>query len=128
MSANGKPRKRPSSLMAQASALPSVENSLDEFIAKANETLLDPSAFNSAEVRREEDEKRKEADALRWKATEQQMRVVLTANDARLVDGPTAAGAYVLRVEDARRDEALQRLRQSGQIVLAEPIEPADPR
>jgi hypothetical protein len=61
-------------------------------------------------------------------STEQQIRVVLTANDARLVDGPTAAGAYVLRVEDARRDEALQRLRQSGQIVLAEPIEPADPQ
>ena len=74
MAANGKPRKRPSSLMAQASALPSVENSLDEFIAKANETLIDPSSFNSAAVRHEEDEKRKEHDALRWKATEQQMR------------------------------------------------------
>jgi hypothetical protein len=76
LSANGqaKPRKRPSSLMAQASALPSVENSLDEFIAKANETLIDPSTFNSAAVKHEEDEKRKEHDALRWKATEQQMR------------------------------------------------------
>src|ERR1043165_1929529 len=63
-------RKRPSSLMAQASALPSVENSLDEFIAKANETLIDPSSFNSSAVSLEKDEKRKEQDALRWKATE----------------------------------------------------------
>lgn len=61
-------------------------------------------------------------------STEQQIRVVLTANNARLVDGPTAAGAYILQVEDARRDQALQRLRQSGQIVLAEPLEPAGPQ
>jgi colicin import membrane protein len=67
-------RKRPSSLMAQSAQLPSVESSLDEFIAKANETLVDPSSFNSEQKVREEDEKRKEADALRWKATEQQMR------------------------------------------------------
>ena len=59
-------RKRPSSLMAQASALPSVENSLDEFIAKANETLVDPSTFNADLTRRDEDDKRKEHDALRW--------------------------------------------------------------
>jgi hypothetical protein len=66
-------RKRPSSLMAQSASLPSVENSLDEFIAKANETLIDPSTFNADQKAREEDEKRKEHDALRWKATEQQM-------------------------------------------------------
>src|SRR5678815_3679856 len=64
-------RKRPSSLLAQATSLPSVENSLDEFIARANETLVDPNEFKAI---KEEDEKRKEADALRWKATEQQMR------------------------------------------------------
>jgi len=82
-------RKRPSSLMAQANALPSVENSLDEFIAKANETLIDPSSFNSEQVRQEEDNKRKEQDALRWKATEQQMLQSQAREDSlrRQLDG-----------------------------------------
>ena len=74
VSASKPKRKRPSSLMAQAAELPSVENSLDEFIARANETLVDPAAFNTNQVRAAEDEARKEADALRWKAAEQQMR------------------------------------------------------
>jgi hypothetical protein len=53
--------------------------------------------------------------------TENQMRVILSAQDARLVDGPTAAGAYVLRIDgDAAR--AIEALRQSNQIVLAEPL------
>ena len=34
-------RKRPSSLMEAATSLPSVETSLDEFIARANSTLVD---------------------------------------------------------------------------------------
>jgi len=67
-------RKRPSSLMAHSASLPSVESSLDEFIAKANETLVDTSGFNADQKLKEEDEKRKEHDALRWKAAEQQMR------------------------------------------------------
>jgi hypothetical protein len=80
VAANGKrSRKRPSSLLAVANSLPSVESSLDEFIARANETLSDTSsafdaARNAEKVLNEEDEKRREADALRWKATEQQMR------------------------------------------------------
>ena len=76
MAANGKPkRKRPSSLMAQAAELPSVENSLDEFIARANETLVDPETFNSAKIQlAAEDQQRKEADAMRWKAADHQMR------------------------------------------------------
>jgi hypothetical protein len=53
--------------------------------------------------------------------TENQMRVILSAQGARLVDGPTAAGAYVLRIDgDAAR--AIEALRQSNQIVLAEPL------
>ena len=53
--------------------------------------------------------------------TENQMRVILSAQAARLVDGPTAAGAYVLRIDgDAAR--AIEALRQSNQIVLAEPL------
>jgi hypothetical protein len=57
-------------------------------------------------------------------ATERQMRLILRRNEARLVDGPTAAGAYVLRVDDAQRDQIVRKLRQFEAIVLAEPIEP----
>jgi hypothetical protein len=75
-SANGAGRrKRPSQLQAQASVLPTVEHSLEEFIAKANQTLVDVSSWGSAtEAAREEDEKRREVDALRWKAAEGQLR------------------------------------------------------
>lgn len=54
--------------------------------------------------------------------TEQQMRVILSAQGARLVDGPTAAGAYVLRVDRDSPADAIDALRRSSQIVLAEPI------
>ena len=40
-------RKRPSSLLAQGTSLPSVESSLDEFIARANETAVDPNELNA---------------------------------------------------------------------------------
>lgn len=71
-----KPRKkRASSLLAVATSLPSMETSLEEFIARANSSDVDPSTWDNAErVAREEDEKRKEADALRWKAAEDQLR------------------------------------------------------
>ena len=59
--------------------------------------------------------------------TEQQVRVILSAQNARVVDGPTAAGAYVLHV-DGTPTQALNALRQSSQIVLAEPIEGASAR
>jgi anti-sigma factor RsiW len=54
--------------------------------------------------------------------TEQQMRVVLAAQGARLVDGPTAAGAYVLHIDSGKPDDAIKALRQSSQVVLAEPL------
>lgn len=54
--------------------------------------------------------------------TEQQMRVILSAQDARLVDGPTAAGAYVLHVDNGDPARAIDALRQSSQVVLAEPL------
>lgn len=54
--------------------------------------------------------------------TEQQMRVILSAQRARLVDGPTAAGAYVLRIEQGSPETAIRALRQSSQVVLAEPV------
>jgi hypothetical protein len=54
-------------------------------------------------------------------STEQQMQVILAAQRARIVDGPTAAGAYILHV-DGDTARAVEALRQSSQIVLAEPL------
>jgi hypothetical protein len=67
--------KRTSSLMRSASSLPKVEHSLDEFIARANQTLVDVSQWGTADQKvKEDEEKRREQDAMRWKAAEQQMR------------------------------------------------------
>ena len=57
-------------------------------------------------------------------ATERQMRETLRASRARLVNGPTPADAYVLHVAPAQRQAALATLRQRGDIVLAQPIDP----
>lgn len=54
--------------------------------------------------------------------SEQALRETLNANNARLVDGPTAADAYVLHLPDKRRDAVIARLRADHDIVLAEPI------
>ena len=51
----------------------------------------------------------------------------LRASGARLVDGPTAADAYVLDVPAARRAQALSQLRADEAVSLAEPIDPAHP-
>jgi len=53
---------------------------------------------------------------------EQQMRTLLAAQGARVVDGPTAAGAYVLHIEGPSATDAINALRQSSDVVLAEPI------
>ena len=51
-------------------------------------------------------------------------RDALTKAGARIVDGPTASGAYVVRIAPASRAQALDGLRATPQIVLAEPIDP----
>ncbi|WP_157801326.1 zf-HC2 domain-containing protein [Sphingobium sp. LB126] len=56
---------------------------------------------------------------------EQEMRLVIGRAGARLVDGPTAAGAYVLDVAPARRENVLADLRTWHSVVLAQPIEAA---
>lgn len=56
---------------------------------------------------------------------ERELRAALEQAGARLVDGPTASGAYVVRVPEAHRAEALQGLRDLPQVMLAEPIEAA---
>lgn len=54
---------------------------------------------------------------------EQGLRAILNASHARLVDGPTAADAYVLHVAPAERAAVLTRLRARREVVLAEPID-----
>lgn len=56
---------------------------------------------------------------------ESEMRRLLKDNDARLVDGPTAANAYVLHIPDAERGAALARLHSDTAVVLVEPLDAA---
>ena len=58
-------------------------------------------------------------------ATEAQIRTVLTATGARLVDGPPGADAYVLSVSPSQREKALATLRASHPVVAAEPVDSA---
>jgi len=58
-------------------------------------------------------------------ARESDISRLLKANDARLVDGPTAANAYVLHIPDAARTPVLDRLRSNAAVVLAEPLDTA---
>jgi len=51
------------------------------------------------------------------------MQRTLGSVDARLVDGPTETGAYLLRVNETKRELALKRLRDSDSVALAEPID-----
>ena len=55
---------------------------------------------------------------------EMDLRRALKAADARLVDGPTDADAYVLAVRPERRTAALRQLRAEADVVLAEPVDP----
>jgi anti-sigma factor RsiW len=57
-------------------------------------------------------------------ATEKAIREMLNASQARLVDGPTAADAYVLRAPAATRDAVVATLRTNRNVVLAQPIDP----
>jgi len=50
---------------------------------------------------------------------------LLKDSGARLVDGPTAANAYVLHIAAPQRAHALGRLRGDAAVVLAEPLDPA---
>lgn len=55
------------------------------------------------------------------------LRHALQAADARLIDGPTAADAYVLHVPPAERARALAGLRARREVVLAQPLDPGGP-
>jgi hypothetical protein len=58
---------------------------------------------------------------------EASMRHVLQVADARLIDGPTTAGAYVLHVPLSERGQMLARLRARGEVTLAQPLDPTGP-
>jgi anti-sigma factor RsiW len=53
---------------------------------------------------------------------------VVRASGSRLVDGPTAADAYVLAAPSGARAAALHRLRAEDAVTLAEPIDSAERR
>jgi len=64
----------------------------------------------------------------RAEASEAQLRAALQAAGARVVDGPTAAGAWVLAVPASRKDAALESLRAQPTVKLAEPLAERSPR
>src|SRR5258706_6164164 len=55
--------------------------------------------------------------------SEQDLRRILTGADARVVDGPTSAGAYMLVVPIAVRTQTLAKLRAQTEVVIAQPID-----
>ena len=55
---------------------------------------------------------------------ERAIRAALAGVGAHIVDGPTAADAYVLQVPAVHRAGALAQLRSGPNIVLAEPVDP----
>ena len=59
----------------------------------------------------------------RPEATDRAMRAALDTAGARIVGGPNASGAYVVRISPERRDAALAGLRASPDLVLAEPVD-----
>lgn len=54
---------------------------------------------------------------------ENELRKLLTASGARLVNGPTSAGAYVLMLPGGADGRGLATLRSSSAVTMAEPIE-----
>jgi hypothetical protein len=56
------------------------------------------------------------------------MRDTLVHSRARLIDGPTASNAYVLRVDPQGRSAAIAALRASQHVVLAEAIDADAPQ
>ena len=57
--------------------------------------------------------------------SERTMRLTLAAAGARIADGPTGAGAWVLNVPPAERAKALAVLRARPEVTLAQPVDPS---
>ena len=62
----------------------------------------------------------------RPEANEQAIHDAMVSAGARMVDGPTSAGAYVVAVPAQQRQAALASLQASSAILLAQPIGNAD--
>ena len=60
-------------------------------------------------------------------SSEAALRAILMQNQARIVDGPTAADAYVLHVAADRRAAVLARLKTDRDVALAGPTGGVDP-
>ena len=56
-------------------------------------------------------------------ATERDLRRILQAQGARVVDGPTVTDAYLLNVPEQNRESALQALRADPAVKLAEALD-----
>lgn len=59
----------------------------------------------------------------RPETAEHHIRLLLDSTQARVVEGPLTTGAWILRVDGARRDAAVAQLRASPRIALAEPLD-----
>jgi len=55
-------------------------------------------------------------------ATEIEIRRTLQRAGARIIDGPTGSGAYVLRFERDATEAALAALRRDGNVIRVEPL------
>lgn len=60
--------------------------------------------------------------------SERDIRALLDGAQARVVEGPLTTGAWILRVDDTRRDAAMALLRASPRIALAESLDGDDKR
>lgn len=59
----------------------------------------------------------------RPEASEQSIRDTLIKSGTRIVDGPTAAGAYVLSIPADNQSSVLQELRMAPAVLLAQPMD-----
>ena len=60
--------------------------------------------------------------AFRPEASVDDLRRLAQANGARVVDGPTVTGAYVLRVDQARQAQVAAAFKADPAVLLAEPL------
>jgi hypothetical protein len=61
-------------------------------------------------------------------ASEQQIRQALRDSDARVVDGPTTTGAYLVGVAPASQATAIKHLRQNSSVLRVESLDAGPPR
>ena len=59
---------------------------------------------------------------------EQELRRILRSSGARIVDGPTVTGVYLLELPDAQRAAGIAALRRERAVVLAQSLDPGGRR